>query len=272
MTRAHCAVTPFDPTTGQVLTSATVNIYSPGTVTPIAATIFDKNGNTLSNPLTSDSTTGLVDFYLGVAQEVDLVVSKASFTTRTYSNVPVLDDASNNLTALLTTTGDIAYASSANTPARLPIAGTANALLQAVGGIPAWSTLAANLGAGTSWTPSLTQGGSSPTSTNLLSTYIQIGKLVVVQFNLAITGAGSAGNALICSLPITPRRQAAYNTIGTFIYVTSGGTIYTGSAVAVSNGTFQLVTNSQTGYWGVAPSVATANNDNFAGNLTYEAN
>ena len=138
MARAHCAIVAFDPTTSTVLTSATVNVYTPGTVTPIGVTMFDKNGNTLSNPLTSDATTGLVDFYLGVAQEVDLVVSKASFTTRTYSNVPVLDDASNNLTALLTTIGDIVYASSNNTPARLGITGVTGAPLVMNGGLPHW--------------------------------------------------------------------------------------------------------------------------------------
>src|SRR5215472_1447544 len=99
MAKAHAMITTFDPTSNAVIVSATVNVYSPGTVTPISATIFDKNNNVLSNPLTSDATTGLIDFYLNVAQEVDLVVSKGGFTTRTYSNVPVFDDASNDLTA-----------------------------------------------------------------------------------------------------------------------------------------------------------------------------
>lgn len=137
MAKAHCMVTFADPTTGATLLSATVNVYNPGTVTPISATIFDKNNNVLSNPLTSDASTGLVDFYLNVAQEVDLVVAKSGFTTRTYSNVPVLDDASNDLTALLTTTGDMPYASAANTPARLAI-GATGGILTVSGGIPAW--------------------------------------------------------------------------------------------------------------------------------------
>lgn len=130
----------FDPGTNAVITSATVNIYNPGTVTPISATIFDRLGNTLSNPLTSDATTGLVDFYLTVAQEVDVVVSKSGFTTRTYSNVPVLDDSSLELTALLTTTGDMVYASGNNAPARLPIGGS-NTLLHG-GATPTYSNIA----------------------------------------------------------------------------------------------------------------------------------
>lgn len=143
MAKAHCMVVARDPATGAVLTAATINVYTPGTVTPISATIFDKNNNVLSNPLTSDATTGLVDFYLTVAQEVDLVVSKSGYTTRTYSNVPVLDDASNDLSALLTTTGDVVYASGNNTPARLGI-GSTGAFLTVSGGVPIWSnTIAA---------------------------------------------------------------------------------------------------------------------------------
>src|SRR5258708_1195135 len=141
--KAHCMVVARDPATGAALLSATINVYTPGTVTPIPVTMYDKSSNILSNPLTSDAATGLIDFYLNVPQEVDLVVAKASYTTRTYSNVPVLDDASLDLSALLTTTGDIAYASAANTPARLPIGGTGT-FLTVTGGGPTWSnTIAA---------------------------------------------------------------------------------------------------------------------------------
>lgn len=136
--KAHCMAVARDPSTGAVLLSATINVYTPGTVTPISATIYDKNGGTLSNPLTSDASTGLIDFYLTVAQEVDLVVAKAGYTTRTYSNVPVLDDATFELSSLLTTTGDTVYASAANIPVRLPVG--ANGTFQTVAaGVPSWS-------------------------------------------------------------------------------------------------------------------------------------
>lgn len=157
--RAHCMVTTYDPTTNTVLTSATVNVYNPGTVTPISATIFDRLGNTLSNPLTSDATTGLLDFYVNVAQEVDLVVSKGGFTTRTYSNVPVIDDSSLELTALLTTTGDLVYASGNNSPARLPV-GSNNNIMYANGGAPAYNAninvnSSGNMGIGTGINPTV---------------------------------------------------------------------------------------------------------------------
>src|SRR5438132_9899321 len=130
--RGHVMLTPFDASSGAALTSATVNVFQPGTVTPVAGTLFDKSGGTLANPLTSDATTGLVDFYMNVAQEVDLQVAKSGFTTRTYSNVPVLDDAGNDLTALMTGTGDVVYASAANTPARLAV-GANGAILDVAG-------------------------------------------------------------------------------------------------------------------------------------------
>src|ERR1700738_4356264 len=143
--KAHCMLTAQDASSGAVLTSATVNVYTPGTVTPVPLTLFDKNNGVLSNPLTADPVTGLIDFYMTVAQEVDLVISKASYTTRTFSNVPVLDDSSNELSALLTTTGDMVYASSANTPARIGI-GATGALMQTVGGLPGWLAPSATTG------------------------------------------------------------------------------------------------------------------------------
>lgn len=144
MARAHCLMVPRDPTTGTVLTSATVNVYQPGTTTAVPGPLFDRAGAQLANPLTADAQTGLIDFYLNVAQDVDLNIVKSGFVTRTYFNVPVLDAASNELTSLLTTTGDMLYASAANTPARLPL-GAANGVIQNFGGAPAWRTTLAGL-------------------------------------------------------------------------------------------------------------------------------
>jgi hypothetical protein len=58
--------------------------------------------------------------------------------------VPVIDDPANNLTALLSSTGSMVYASAANTPATLAI-GVANAVLQNIGSIPTWRTTLAGL-------------------------------------------------------------------------------------------------------------------------------
>lgn len=233
--KAHCMVVARDPSTGAVLTSATVNVYNPGTVTPISATIFDKSNNVLSNPLTSDPTTGLIDFYLNVAQEVDLVIAKSGFTTRTYSNVPVLDDASLALSALLTTTGDIAYASSANTPARLPI-GSTGAFLTVSGGIPAWSNTIASGGL------TITAGGLTiGTNPSTTGTAINLGS------NLSIYARNNANNGDVQVLikDASDRVSIASNTILATSNALAffGGTIQNKQTITGSKGANAALTN-----------------------------
>ena len=185
--RGHVMLTPFDASSGAALTSATVNVYSPGTVTPVAGTLFDKSGGTLSNPLTSDATTGLVDFYMNVAQEVDLQVAKAGFTTRTYSNVPVLDDAGNDLTALMTGVGDIVYSSAASTPARLAIGATGSFLTNTGANTPGWSN-------------TISAGGLTISSGGIT---ITAGGLQVTGGNIGIGVPANAATALILSGSLT---------------------------------------------------------------------
>lgn len=69
------------------------------------------------------------------------VLSKASNTDMDFTWV-AQDDSNAIQNALLTTTGDTIYASSASTPARLAI-GTTGQVLTVSGGVPAWSTISA---------------------------------------------------------------------------------------------------------------------------------
>jgi hypothetical protein len=69
---------------------------------------------------------------------------------------------------LLTTTGDVIYASAANTPARLGI-GTSGQVLQVSGGLPAWTTPAASGGMTLISTTSFS--GTSITLSSIPSTY-----------------------------------------------------------------------------------------------------
>lgn len=237
--KAHCAFTAQDASTAAVLTSATINVYTPGTVTPVPATIFDKNNNVLSNPLTADPTTGLVDFYLTVAQEVDLVVSKGGYTTRTFSNVPVLDDASLDLTALLTTTGDIPYASSANAPARLAI-GATNSVLQVIGGVPTWEP---TVGIGTA--PSTSFGLSIAPTLTVSAATLQAGILSNPTMTAAANGDTLAGayisgsyapggktNVTAVGLELAAVTGANANNYGLLVATPSGGTINAGIRVS----------------------------------------
>lgn len=66
-----------------LLPAATVNVYQPGTSTPIVDTIFaaDTGAAVLVNPLTVDAS-GVLEFWLERPQRVDLVVSKAGYTSQ----------------------------------------------------------------------------------------------------------------------------------------------------------------------------------------------
>lgn len=80
-------------------------------------------------------------------------------------------------------------------------------------------------GAWVSWTPVVTQGGSTPTISNTRSRRWRAGRLIVVEFNLAITSAGSAGNEVEMTIPITAASSTFAVGIGEF-YDLSGTAKY----------------------------------------------
>lgn len=266
--RAHVMMTPFDSGSGAALLSATVNVFQPGTVTPVTGTLFDKNGNTLANPLTSDPTTGLVDFYMNVAQEVDLQVAKTGFTTRTYSNVPVLDDASFDLSALMTNTGDVVYASAANTPVRLAIGSANQALIVGGGSVPTWGP-----GAATTFTPTLTQGVAVTTSA-ATGRYIIIGKLAIVTFNMTASASGTAGSAIVVGgIPGAVAPQSSGGATALYVGVwgdTLSGNNRSGVAYFQTASTVQLVEDAQSGVHGSTPSIQVISGYILSGTLVYE--
>jgi hypothetical protein len=122
--------------------------------------------------------------------------------------------------ATLTTTGDIYYASSASTPARLAIGSTGNVLTVA-GGVPTW---AAPVGAATSWSL-INAGGTALTGaqTVTVSGISNADKLMVL-----ISGASSAS----ASSRITVR----INTDTANNYYSYGGYINPSSSYAASLG------------------------------------
>jgi hypothetical protein len=75
----------------------------------------------------------------------------------------------------LTTTGDIYYASAANTPARLGI-GSTDQVLKVTGGIPAWATPAA--GGGMTLLSTTTLSGASTTISGIDQTYVNLYVLI----------------------------------------------------------------------------------------------
>jgi hypothetical protein len=94
-------------------------------------------------------------------------------------------------------------------------------------------------GAWTSWTPAVVQSG-SVTVTNTRSRYARYGRLIVFTVDLAVTGAGTAANAISVSLPATA--ADANSVTGGTGYVTddSTATIYPFQVFPFTTTTFRL--------------------------------
>ena len=97
-------------------------------------------GGSYTNASASTSTAGIV-------QLTDSTSSTSTTTAATPNSVKSAYDLANGAIAktLTTTTGDIIYASSANTPARLGI-GSSGQVLTVASGIPSWATTSSSSG------------------------------------------------------------------------------------------------------------------------------
>lgn len=110
----------------------------------------DINAITASTPLTGGGTSGTVTVSIqdgttsqkGAVQLEDSTASTSTTKASTPSSVKSAYDLANGAIpkTLTTTTGDIIYASAANTPARLGI-GSTSQVLSVSGGVPAWATV-----------------------------------------------------------------------------------------------------------------------------------
>ena len=118
-------------------------------------------GGSYTNASASTSTAGIV-------QLTDSTSSTSTTTAATPNSVKSAYDLANGAIAktLTTTTGDIIYASSANTPARLGI-GSSGQILTVSGGIPSWA--AASSGGGMTLLESGSFGTSASVTTGTLS-------------------------------------------------------------------------------------------------------
>lgn len=139
----------------------------------------DIDGITATSPLTGGGTSGTITVGIqdgttaqkGAVQLTDSTSSTSTTTAATPNSVKSAYDLANGAIpkTLTTTTGDIIYASSANTPARLGI-GSSGQVLTVSGGIPSWG--AAGSGALTKITSSSFTSASSVTVDSVFnSTY-----------------------------------------------------------------------------------------------------
>jgi hypothetical protein len=122
----------------------------------------------------------------------------------------------------------------------------------------------------TSWTPTLTQPGAIA-NTASAAHYVQIGKLVIANFYLAVTGTGTATNAVAVGLPVASAR--------TFLTIGSGAIFDANISTSYSGQWFNTTTTacifigdwSGAGAWGITPSLALAASDAIRGTVIYEA-
>lgn len=140
----------------------------------------------------------------------------------------------------------------------------------------AWSTVGPVHGAPTAWTPTVSQPG-AVTVTVSRASYWRVGRLVTCEMYLAVTGAGSAGNAVIIGgLPAAMVASNALAWGSGFLFDASTGIFFQWLSVAESSTTVALFgtasaapTNPRLGVTGFT--VGLASGDLIVGGFSYEA-
>ena len=122
----------------------------------------------------------------------------------------------------------------------------------------------------TSWTPTLTQPAAIA-KTVTYANYVQVGKLVIANFNLSVTGTGTAANGVSFGLPTACTTTLLI--VGSCqIFDTSASTSYAGNCVALTTTAVSFVGDwAGANVFGVAPSIALGAGDAIKGTLMYEA-
>jgi hypothetical protein len=173
----------------------------------------DITGITASSPLTGGGTSGAVTIgilngttsNLGAVQLSDSTSSTSTTLAATANAVKTTFDLANGAIpkSLVDAKGDLIAATAADTVARLGV-GTNGQVLTAdstaATGL-AWATVSTPSYTWTNYTPTITASSGTITSTTAKGQYLQIGKMMVVAFDIQITNAGSGAGALLATLP-----------------------------------------------------------------------
>jgi hypothetical protein len=124
----------------------------------------------------------------------------------------------------------------------------------------------------TDWTPTVSQLGSVPITTNEAK-YCIIGKMAHVYAMLTVNNTGATGNNAVAigSIPavLAPALVSAYVTLGTFVIANIDVGYYQGSVVAYNATYFYLVAHGQNNNVGIAPNFQLAVPDVISVNLQY---
>jgi hypothetical protein len=136
----------------------------------------------------------------------------------------------------------------------------------------AWSTIGPVHGALTSWAPTVTQSGSVTVTVNY-ATYQRIGRMIIGEFKVTVTGSGSASNAVtIGGIPVTA--SVSDQLVGSCrLFDTSASQTYMGHLVLTSTTQMSLGSSgagdARLGLVGFTAGLAS--NDVIYGEFQYEA-
>jgi len=126
----------------------------------------------------------------------------------------------------------------------------------------------------TAWvthTPTIAQGATNNIAkTTNYSKYLRVGKLIIWQFDLTVTGTGTGANPVTLTLPANVASSHIATAGAGMLNDASTSTAYSGSWISISNLLYFVGDWSSTGTWGSAPNIAVANNDTIRGTVTYE--
>lgn len=126
------------------------------------------------------------------------------------------------------------------------------------------------VGAWTTFTPTLTQNGAKSTSTNSFA-YTRVGgRCIDVDGQITCTQAGTAGNKITLSLPVTAASRYVNGTpLGSAIFL-DGSAWRSGSAVFDTTTTVAIQLDNSANVYGILPSIALASGMKIAMKLRYE--
>lgn len=133
--------------------------------------------------------------------------------------------------------------------------------------------LAALSGAWDTYTPTLAQGASSNIAKTVnMAAYIHFGKLVILNFSLTATAAGTAGSQVTITLPVTAALTGLYVGAGSYNDASSSA-FYPAIISLASTTTLRMVRSDTqpTSGVGADPNIAVASTDVLSGFAIYQA-
>lgn len=92
----------------------------------------------------------------------------------------------------------------------------------------------------TTYTPTLTQSG-AVTKTTSMARYCKLGRLVIGEILLSVTGAGTGNTAIIVGMPVAIHAAAGQPIGGGYVYDANVNVRYPGQVIAATTTTFQFI-------------------------------